>query len=98
MIIYQESKSGFLHDVAQNHLQARLEAAFLRKTGSIPSDRMGWASDYARFSSVLGQAAVADDIQVAIEHHCSPFGRFPVGGGTVKRHPCLQARQYAEIN
>ena len=46
-----------------------LEAAFLRKTGSIPSDRMGWASDYARFSTVLGQAAVADDIQVAIEYH-----------------------------
>ncbi len=36
---------------------------------------MGWASDYARFSTVLGQAAVADDIQVAIEYHCSPVGR-----------------------
>ncbi|MCR4296777.1 MAG: DUF2075 domain-containing protein, partial [Elusimicrobia bacterium] len=114
------------------HLQARLEAAFLRKTGSIPSDRMGWASDYARFSTVLGQAAVADDIQVAIEYHCSPVGRSridillagsdgsadnalivelkawdtadstnienmvlsPIGGGTVKQHPNLQARQY----
>ena len=36
---------------------------------------MGWASDYSRFSSVLSQAKVADDIQVAIEYHVSPIGR-----------------------
>ena len=132
MIIYQETKTGFIDDVANNYLQARLEAAFLRKTGSIPSDRMGWASDYSRFSTVLSQAKVADDIQVAIEYHVSPIGRSridvllagndghhdngliielkawdhaevspienmvvaPLGGGIVKQHPNLQARQY----
>ncbi len=75
MIIYQDTKLGFLNDVANNYLQARIEAAFLRKTGSIPADRLGWGGDYSRFGSVLGQAKVADDIQVAIEYHCSPVGR-----------------------
>lgn len=44
VIIYQDTKLGFLHDVSNNYLQARIEAAFLSKTGSIPSDRMGWAA------------------------------------------------------
>ena len=133
MIIYQDTKAGFLNDVAENFLQARIEAAFLSKTGSIPSDRMGWANDYSRFcTTVLGPAKVADDIQIAIEYHCSPVGRSridvllagndghsdngliielkawdkaglseienmvvaPLGGGTIKQHPNLQARQY----
>ena len=49
MIIYQDTKLGFLNDVSNNYLQARIEAAFLSKTGSIPSDRMGWANDYSRY-------------------------------------------------
>lgn len=76
MIIYQDTKAGFLGDVADNYLQARIEAAFLRKTGSIPSDRANWANDYSRFcTTVLAPAKVADDIQIAIEYHCSPVGR-----------------------
>ncbi|MBI2386231.1 MAG: DUF2075 domain-containing protein [Elusimicrobia bacterium] len=132
MIIYQDTKAGFVDDIANNYFAARIEDAFLKKTGSLPADSRGWANDYARFSTVLSQAAVADDITVAIEYHCSPVGRSridvllaggdgqndnaliielkawdtasatpienmvvsPIGGGTVKQHPNLQARQY----
>lgn len=132
VIIYQDTKAGFVDDIANNYFAARIEDAFLKKTGSLPADSRGWANDYARFSTVLSQAAVADDITVAIEYHCSPVGRSridvllaggdgqndnaliielkawdtasatpienmvvsPIGGGTVKQHPNLQARQY----
>ena len=76
VIIYQDTKLGFLNDVSNNYLQARIEAAFLSKTGSIPSDHTGWASDYSRFcTTVPAPAKAADDIQIAIEYHCSPVGR-----------------------
>ncbi len=132
MIIYQNTKAGFIEDVDNNVLQPSLENAFKAKTGSIPADRSVWASEYAQFSGVLRNAEVADDIQVAIEYHVSSIGRnridvllagsdgkndngliielkawdkadsteienmvfAPVGGGKIKQHPSLQARQY----
>jgi DUF2075 family protein len=132
MIIYQNTKAGFIEDVDNNVLQPSLENAFKAKTGSIPADRSVWASEYAQFSGVLRKAEVADDIQVAIEYHVSSIGRnridvllagsdgkndngliielkawdkadsteienmvfAPVGGGKIKQHPSLQARQY----
>ena len=130
MIIYQDTKARFVDDIASNFFKARLEDAFIKKTGSLPADSRGWANDYARFSTVLGQAKVADDVQIAIEYHCSPVGRCridvmlagndgkrdnaliielkawdtasvaaeenmvfcPIGGGSKKDHPNLQAR------
>lgn len=132
MIIYQSSKAGFIQDVDQNALAPRLQSAFLAKTGSVPSDSRVWADEYSRFSSALRNAAVEEDIQVAIEYHISAAGRFridvlligndgttdngvivelkawdtagfstiidlvhsPIGGGTLKQHPCVQARSY----
>lgn len=132
MIIYQSSKAGFIHDVEQNALAPRLQSAFLAKTGSIPSDSRVWADEYSRFSTALRNAAVEDDVQIAIEYHISAAGRFridvlltgndgatdngviielkawdtagfstiidlvhaPIGGGTLKQHPCVQARSY----
>ncbi len=132
MIIYQDTKAVFLDDIANNYFAARIEDAFVKKTGSLPSDSRGWANDYGRFASVLDKSKVADDITIAIEYHCSPVGRSridvllaggdgyvdnaliielkawdtasstdidgmvlsPIGGGTVKQHPCLQAAQY----
>lgn len=75
MIIYQDTKAGFVNDISNNYFAARLENAFIKKTGSLPADSRGWANDYARFSTVLGQSAVADDVVLAIEYHCSPVGR-----------------------
>lgn len=132
MIIYQNTKSGFIDDVDSNNLQPKLENAFKVKTGSIPRDRSVWASEYSQFSLQLRKAQVADDVQVAIEYHLSSIGRSridvllagndgktdngliielkawdkaglsnvenmvisPIGGGTEKQHPCLQARVY----
>jgi uncharacterized protein len=132
MIIYQNTKSGFIDDVDNNDLQPKLENAFKVKTGSIPADRSVWASEYAQFSGTLRKAQVADDIQVAIEYHVSSIGRnridvllagsdgrtdngliielkawdkadvsdvenmviAPLGGGILRQHPSLQARQY----
>ena len=56
MIIYQDTKARFVDDIASNFFKARLEDAFIKKTGSLPADSRGWANDYARFSSVLGQS------------------------------------------
>ena len=78
MIIYQDSKAGFLHDISNNYFKARIEDAFVRQTGSLPIDARGWANDYTRFSTVLDDAKVDDDIQLAIEYHCSPVGRYRI--------------------
>lgn len=78
MIIYQSSKVGFINDVDQNALAPLLQSAFLAKTGSIPSDSRVWADEYSRFSTALRNAAVEDDIQVAIEYHISAAGRFRI--------------------
>jgi DUF2075 family protein len=132
MIIYQNTKSGFIDDVDSNNLQPKLENAFKAKTGSIPRDRSVWANEYSQFSLQLRKAQVADDVQIAIEYHLSSIGRSridvllagndgqsdngliielkawdkaglsdvenmvisPIGGGTEKHHPCLQARIY----
>jgi len=59
VIIYQDTKSGFLHDIAENHFQARIESAFFHKTGSVPSDSRGWASDYSRFADAQLSASLA---------------------------------------
>ena len=69
MIIYQDTKAVFTDDIASNNFAARIEDAFIRKTGSLPADSRGWANDYTRFSNVLSQANVSGDITVAIEYH-----------------------------
>ena len=78
MIIYHETKAGFLADIDGNTLQPRLEAAFQAKTGSLPSDSRVWADEYSRFANALGRAKVADDIEVGIEYHISAAGRFRI--------------------
>jgi|SRR5665213_3259529 len=75
MIIYQNSRTGFLSDVDDNVLLDRLEKAFKVKTGSIPADKRVWADEYTRFSGALRTAKVSDEIQVAIEYHVSSIGR-----------------------
>lgn len=75
VIIYQDTKAVFTDDIASNNFAARIEDAFIRKTGSLPADSRGWANDYTRFSNVLSQTNVSGDITVAIEYHCSPVGR-----------------------
>lgn len=78
MIIYQESKAGYLADVDNNILKQRLVDAFRAKTGSVPSDSYVWADEYSRFARALEKAKVADEIQVAIEYHISAAGRFRI--------------------
>ncbi len=78
MIIYQDTKAGFVEDIRRNYFKARIEDAFIKKTGGLPIDARGWANDYARFSTILADAKVADDVQLAIEYHCSPVGRYRI--------------------
>lgn len=78
MVIYQESKTGFLADVYNNVLKKRLVDAFQAKTGSVPSDSYVWADEYSRFATALDKAKVHDDIDVAIEYHISAAGRFRI--------------------
>src|SRR6202142_969154 len=78
MVIYQESKAGFLADVDNNLLKNRLVSAFQTKTGSVPADSYVWADEYSRFAMALSKAQVDNDIQVAIEYHISAAGRFRI--------------------
>jgi DUF2075 family protein len=75
MIIYAETRRGFLEDVDLNRLERRLVDGFERQTGSVPADRSVWADEYARFAGALRRAHVDDDMQVAIEYHVSSAGR-----------------------
>lgn len=75
MIIYQNTKAGFIDDVDENRLQGRLEQAFTDKTGSVPADRGVWDYEYTKFSRVLGGARVDPEVQVAIEYFPSVVGR-----------------------
>jgi hypothetical protein len=65
VIIHQDTEAGVVGDIANDCFAARREDAFLKKTGSLPADSRGWANDYARFSSVPGQAEAADDVRIA---------------------------------
>lgn len=67
MIIYQDKKSVFLDDIANNYFAARLEDAFIKKTGSLPADSRGWANDYTRFAGVLSQAQFSEALQMFLE-------------------------------
>lgn len=78
MIIYQETKAGFLADVDNNFLKSRLVDAFRLKTGSVPSDSYVWADEYGHFARALERTRAANDIQVAIEYHISAAGRFRI--------------------
>jgi len=93
MIIYAETKRGFLEDVDLNRLERRLADGFERQTGSVPADRSVWADEYARFSNALRRARVDDDMQVAIEYHVSAAGRSRIdvllAGNDGERDACL---------
>lgn len=78
MIIYSETRRQFLDDVDRNALQPKLTDAFRRRTGSVPADHRVWADEYGRFSLALRNAAVSDEVQVALEYHISAAGRFRV--------------------
>jgi len=78
VIIYSETKSAFLQDVAHNRLQRRLADSFKTMTGGIPSDSRVWADEYTRFSIALASARIDDDVQVALEYHITAAGRFRI--------------------
>jgi uncharacterized protein len=78
MIIYFETRRRFLEDVDNNCLHSRLTEAFRLRTGTVPADQRVWADEYSRFSLALRQAAIADEVQVALEYHISAAGRFRV--------------------
>lgn len=62
MIIYQESKAGYMADINSNALQKRLREASLAKTGSVPADSYVWADEYTRFAIALDKAEVSEEL------------------------------------
>ena len=78
MIIYQDTKSGFLHDIAENHFQARIDVLLAGSDGQ-------------------NDNALIIELKAWDTASSSPIENMvvsPIGGGTVKQHPNLQARQY----
>ena len=59
MIIYQDKKAVFLDDIANNYFAARLEDAFIKKTGSLPADSRGWAKSPSSTTAPPSAAAAS---------------------------------------
>jgi uncharacterized protein len=78
MIIYHETKKQFIQDVDYNEIHPKLVTAFKAKTGSVPADERVFDYEYGRFSIVLRNTSISDDVQVAIEYHISAAGRFRI--------------------
>jgi DUF2075 family protein len=78
VIIYNETRTQFLDDVFQNCLKQRLMSSFRTMTNSIPADQSVWDYEYGRLASVLQNAQLEPEVQVAIEYHLCAAGRWRI--------------------
>ncbi len=78
MIIYNETSAQFLDDVFHNCLKQRLVDSFRTMTNSVPADQSVWDYEYGRLASVLQNAKVDPEVEVAIEYHLSAAGRWRI--------------------
>ena len=78
MIIYENTKAGFIDDVLQKRLQGKLETSFKLRTGSIPADHRVWEAEYGDFAWDLRESSIDGDVPIAVEYHLSAAGRFRI--------------------
>jgi len=69
MIVYQSTKDGFLSDVLNNEIDAKIKAAFIRHLGRSTSQNevLSWTNSMMHMSNVLSDPEIATDAGISIE-------------------------------
>ena len=70
MIIYNETKSGFLDDILNGVLDEKIDAMMLQRYGrrSPESERRAWSNSLTYMGNILGSSSIPDDAGIAIEY------------------------------
>jgi len=69
MIVYQSTKDGFLNDVLNNEIDAKIKNAFIRHLGRSTSQNevLSWTNSMMHMSNVLSDPEIATDAGISIE-------------------------------
>jgi hypothetical protein len=78
VVIYENTKAGFIDDVLQKRLQDKLGTSFKLRTGSILADHRVWEVEYGDFAWDLRESSIDGDVPIAVEYHLSAAGRFRI--------------------
>lgn len=94
MIIYQNQKSGFLHDVHHRDIEEVIHEAFREKIGHRVSKEeiRSWANSLAYMGKVLVDEGIPDDCGVAIEYTIPQTAKrvdFLLTGKNAEQKDCL---------
>lgn len=94
MIIYQNQKSGFLHDVHHRDIEEVIHEAFREKTGhKVSKDEVrSWANSLTYMGKVLIDDDIPDDCGVAIEYTIPQTAKrvdFLLTGKNAEQKDCL---------
>jgi uncharacterized protein len=94
VIIYQNQKSGFLHDVHHCDIEEVIHQAFRERTGRKVSKEevRSWASSLTYMSKVLVDGDIPDDCGVAIEYTIPQTAKrvdFLLTGKNAEQKDCL---------
>jgi len=94
VIIYQNQKSGFLHDVHHRDIEEVILEAFRAKTGGKVSreEIRSWANSLAYMGKVLVDDDIPDDCGVAIEYNIPQTAKrvdFLLTGKTAEQKDCV---------
>lgn len=103
MIIYQNQKSGFLHDVQCRDIEEVIHEAFRAKIGHKVSKEevRSWANSLAYMGKVLVDDDIPDDCGVAIEYNIPQTAKrvdFLLTGKTADQKDCLVIRRASFVN
>lgn len=94
MIVYQETKAGFLRDAFDRDIEEVVEAAYLKNKGHGVgrAELRSWRESLLCMAKVLHDPAIPDDAGVAIEYHLPQMSKridFIVSGCGEDRAPNL---------
>ena len=70
MIVYRESKSGFVRDVFNGTIADEIDSAFLLHLGrhTSPNEKTSWKNSMMHMYKVLNTPEIPDDSEIAIEY------------------------------
>jgi DUF2075 family protein len=71
MIVYQQTKAGFLHDALERDIEEVIQSAYLEKTGRHVgrAEVRSWRESLLCMAKVLHDVSIPADAGVAIEYH-----------------------------
>ena len=70
MIVYRESKAGFVRDVFNNTIADEIDKAFLLHLGrhTSPNEKTSWKNSMMYMHNVINTPEIPDDSEIAIEY------------------------------